>query len=312
MPVKMMIISMFALEAQPWITNLNLTQEIPVRGLSDQYPAVHCNSDAVCDVTIGAGHANAAASTMALLLNGKFDLTRTYFLIAGIAGIDPRQGTIGSAAWALQVIDFGLEYELDAREMPAGWESGYFAIGSLGPGQLPPTWYGTEHYELNPVLLNKIIALTGPVKLADSAIAQAYRANYPYAPANQPPKIIQCDTASGDTYWNGRVLGVHAEQWVALLTGGKGAYCTTEQEDNATMAALTRGARAGLIDISRVALLRTGSDFDRPFPGQSAYTSLIKGGVAFPVAAANLYNAAVPWVNDVISNWSQWQAGVPE
>jgi purine nucleoside permease len=96
-----------------------------------------------------------------------------------------------------------------------------------------------------------------------------------------------------------------------LLTGGNGVYCTTQQEDNATMAALTPGARAGLVDINRVALLRTASDFDRPFPGQSAYTSLITGGVGFPVATADLYNGAVPWVNDVVSNWSQWRQGVP-
>ncbi|MGO9451277.1 MAG: purine-nucleoside phosphorylase [Candidatus Binataceae bacterium] len=313
-PVKVMIVSMFGREAQPWITNLRLKNEIAVPGLPALYPVVRCNADGVCNVITGEGHANAAASIMALLLSRQFELTHTYFLIAGIAGVDPKRATVGSAAWARYVVDFGLESEIDAREMPAGWESGYFAIGSTGPGQLPKSTvkaYATEQFELNETLLQKILSLSSGVKLADSRAAQAYRAHYPAAPANQLPKILQCDTASGDTFWQGRLLGIHAEQWVALMTQGKGVYCTTEQEDNATMAALTRGAQAGLIDISRVALLRTASDFDRPYPGQSAYDSLIANSPAIPLAVENLYNAGLPWVNDVIANWPQWKEGVP-
>ncbi|HKN01141.1 MAG TPA: purine nucleoside permease [Candidatus Binataceae bacterium] len=313
-PVKIMIISMFPREAQPWITNLRLDKEIAVPGLRTPDFAVHCNAEGVCNVIIGEGHANAAASIMALLLSRKFELTHTYFLIAGIAGVDPKRATVGSATRARYVVDFGLESEIDAREMPAGWESGYFALGSTGPGQPPKSKlrsYATEHYELNETLLQKILSLSSAVKLADSGAAQAYRARYPTPPANQPPKVIQCDTASGDTFWQGRLLGMHAEQWVALMTHGKGVYCTTEQEDNATMAALTRGAEAGLIDINRVAILRTASDFDRPYPGQSAYDSLIANSPPISLALENLYNAGVPWVNDVVANWPQWREGVP-
>jgi purine nucleoside permease len=55
---------------------------------------------------------------MALILSEKFDLRNTYFLIAGIAGIDPNQGTTGSAAWARYLIDYGISWEIDAREIP--------------------------------------------------------------------------------------------------------------------------------------------------------------------------------------------------
>ena len=34
-----------------------------------------------------------------------------------------------------------------------------------------------------------------------------------------------------------------------LLTDGKGIYCTTQQEDNATLNALTRAAQSGLVDL---------------------------------------------------------------
>jgi purine nucleoside permease len=50
-------------------------------------------------------------------------------LIAGIAGIDPSMGTLGSAAWARYLVDFGLRNEIDASEKPANWTTGY--LGSM-------------------------------------------------------------------------------------------------------------------------------------------------------------------------------------
>ena len=44
----------------------------------------------------------------------------------------------------------------------------------------------------------------------------------------------------------------------------------TQQEDNATYNALARAAAAGKVDLKRLAVLRTASNFDRPYPGQSA------------------------------------------
>jgi purine nucleoside permease len=138
-PVKVMIINMFGgnpSEASAFTGNLRLTESIPVRGLSPDYPDILCNSDDVCQMVAGEGHANVASSTMALILSNKFDLRHTYFLIAGIAGIDPHEGTTGSAAWARYLIDYGISWEIDAREIPGTaadpttpvWPYGYLAI----------------------------------------------------------------------------------------------------------------------------------------------------------------------------------------
>jgi len=309
--VKVMIISMFGPEGQGWIENLKLDQTVPVIGLSSDYPAVHCNSDDVCQMTTGMGHANVAASTMALLLSRQFDLRRTYFLIAGIAGIDPGRGTTGSAAWARYLVDYGISWEIDAREMPADWPNGYIGIFTTGPGVKPTLDYRTELFQLDEALLQKILALTGSAVLTDTADAQAYRANYPNAPANQPPKVVQCDTAAGDTWFHGRILGERAASWTKTLTDGKGVYCTTQQEDNATLNALTRGSQAGLNDIKRVAVLRTASNFDRPYPGQTAFESLSGNSGGFVPAIANLYAAGGPFVADVVRHWGKWKRGVP-
>jgi purine nucleoside permease len=62
---KVIIISLFAPEAAPWIKNLALDQKIAVPGLSPDFPEVACNADDVCLMTTGMGHSNAAASICA-------------------------------------------------------------------------------------------------------------------------------------------------------------------------------------------------------------------------------------------------------
>jgi purine nucleoside permease len=273
---------------------------------------VRCNADGICQMTTGMGHANAAASTMALILSQRFDLRKAYILIAGIAGINPELGSIGSATWARYLVDFGLQHEIDPREMPKDWQGGFLGLQTSNPGQKPKLNYGTELFQVDEILLDKIIRLTSGAKLADSDAARAYRAHYAAAPANQPPAIIQCDTLADDTYWHGGLIGKRASAWTLLVTDGKGTYCTTEQEDNATFEALRRGQAAGLLDLKRVAVLRTASNFDRPYPGQSVVESLAAKSGGFPISIANLYLAAAPWVNDLVSHWEQWQDGVPK
>jgi purine nucleoside permease len=262
-------------------------------------------------MTTDMGHANAAASTMSVALSPQFDLSKTYFIVTGVGGINPNVATVGSATWARYVVSFGLAHEFDAREKPADWESGYFGIKSPNPDTKPPLRYGTELFQVDEALLQKALSLSRGAVLADTAEAKLYRAKYPQPAARMEPSVLQCDTASGDTYWHGEILGHWASKWVSLLTDGQGTYCTTQQEDNAVFTALKRGADAGRLDLKRVAVMRTGSNFDRPVPGQSALDSLNTKSGGYPAATANLYNAAWPVVQDIVVNWEQWRVGVP-
>jgi purine nucleoside permease len=314
LPVKVMIVNMFQLEAVPWLKALKITREIAVPGLSSDFPLVRCSADDVCQMTTGMGHANAAASIMAVAYSPLFDLRKTYVLIAGIAGIDPDRGTIGSATWARFAVDAGIAHEVDVRDLPKGWNDGYYGILTNSPDQKPRFDYRTEVFRLNEALLQRALALSKGVQLADSDDLRTYRAHYPRAPANQPPQVIQCDTASGDTWWAGPHLEEHARHWVGLLTDNQGIYCTTQQEDNATMNALTRASMSGLLDLQRVAILRTASDFDRPYAGQDTVDALqaqlMLAGAA-QVACDNLVKAGKPLLDAIVADWSQWQTGVP-
>ena len=314
LPVRVLVINMFQPEAAPWIEALHPDRDIAVPGLPEQYPVVRCNADSVCQMTTGMGHANAAASLTAVLFSGRFDLRQTWFLIAGIAGIDPLQGTIGTAAWARYAVDTGIAHEIDARELPQGWHDGYFGVLTESPDAIPKLEYGSEIFQLNEGLARRAFALSRGVALADSDALRQYRAHYTEARAREAPAVALCDTVSADTWWAGARLGNHARHWVRLLTHGDGAYCTTQQEDNATLTALTRAAHAGLVDFQRIAVLRSGSDFDRPYPRQGVLQGLhaqLSIPDAFHLATVNLERAGMPLVDDISHHWDRWQNGLP-
>lgn len=312
-PVKVMVLTMFKPEAQHWLEHWGHTDQIVVPGLGADNP-VRCRQDGACLAILGMGHANAAASTMALSFSSRLDLRQTYFLIAGIAGISPDYGTLGTATWAGYAVDFGLQWELDAREIPNHWHSGYLGINTSNPDQKPQLDYHTEVFQLDPTLQQAAYLLSRDVTLADDAQAARYRTKYVQTVAHGKPQVTRCDTLSSDTWFSGHRLTQRATQWMTLLTDAKGRYCTAQQEDNATLEALRRAGTSGLVDPSRVALLRTGSDFDRPPPGISDVSNLLnfetQGG--FAIATENLYRAGSPLVEAIVANWSQWARGVPE
>jgi len=305
--VKVMIVDMSPIEGTPITTALGLTDKVMTNGLT-----LDCNSDDVCEVVTQMGYANAAASVTALAYSSAVDLSHAYIVIAGIAGIDPAQGTLGTAAWARYAVDIGYANELDAREMPSGWPYGYFAIGGTTPSD-PPTGDYRGTFQLDERFLQAALRLTRDVQLTDSQTAATARMAYPSAPANQPPIVTQCDVVSSDTWFAGTALTQRARDWMKLATNGAGTYCTSAQEDNATLEVLTRAAAAGRVDFTRVALLRTASDFSAPYPNQTDSDALLgalaEGGLG--PSTQNLAKTLAPLVQAIVTDWSDWQTGVP-
>jgi len=328
--VRVFIITMFDIagpfgaETKRWIDRENMTEQVTVPGLSPNFPTVHCRPAAgddrpnwrdICVITTDVGYANAASSISALIYSDLFNFDMTYFIIAGIGGIDPADGTLGSAAWARWAVDYGLAHEIDAREMPASWPYGYTGFGPVPPGVYPTRWIGTEVYRLNEDFLQAALSLTLNLNLSinDRASAQAYRSNYPQPAARGPPKVIQCDTVAIDTYWHGTILSQRANDWAKLLTNNSANYCLTDEEDNSILTALRRGANADLLDFNRIALLRTASNFDQPYPGQpgGAYGSLTSSSGGFLPSCDNAYFVGSTVAHSIIDGWHVWKNGVP-
>ena len=97
-PVRVMIVTAFQDERAAWEKARPGGRTIAVPGLPADYPAVRCWADRVCLVTTAMGHANAATTIAALTFSRAFDLRRTWWVVTGIGGINPKMGTLGSAA----------------------------------------------------------------------------------------------------------------------------------------------------------------------------------------------------------------------
>ncbi|KAE9401130.1 purine nucleoside permease [Gymnopus androsaceus JB14] len=303
---------MFDSEANTWynIPEFNLlAKNITVPGFSPLFPDAHCTEDGdICQVVTGEAEINAASTVSALVHSSVFDLTTTYWLIAGIAGINPKVSTIGSVTFARYAVQVALQYEIDAREKPADFPTGYIPQGSFTPEQYPGELYGTEVFELNTALRSLAVKFAKAAVLDDNKAAQEARALYgndsAFVAATLSPSVVECDTATSDNFWIGDLLGEAFENTTTLFTNGTGVYCTTQQEDNATLESLLRGNLAGLIDFSRIILMRTASDFDRPYSGQTAIAALFEADPGFNSSILNIRLAGVKVIEGIIKEWN--------
>ncbi|WP_438764224.1 purine-nucleoside phosphorylase [Kushneria sp. TE3] len=312
--VRAMVITTFGPERRAWAEKLAPTQDISVPGLHGSFGSVSCNDDNVCLMTTGKGYANAATSISTLAFSPKFDLTESWFLISGVGSIDPQQGTLGSPTWPRYLVDFGIQWELDARDIPEDWTTGYLSINTHTPTQNPHQEYGTEFYHLDDALVDRAVELSQNVALADSDSAAAYRAHYDNAPANEAPAVVQCDSVSSDTWWYGNRLADRAAQLGEQVAGDEARICTGQQEDNAILTALKRADEAGRLQRERTAVVRAGASFNRPYEGLSeadGLTGYAKQGGYTP-ALTNMVRAGYPLIAAIVTDWDQWQEGVPE
>lgn len=278
------------------------------------FPAIFCTADgSVCHVTMGEGEVNAAASTMALLLSPAFDLRSTYFLLSGIAGVNPDRATLGSVAFARYAVQVGLQYEIDPRSAPDDWDTGYVSYGSDRPHQYPSIVYGSEVFELNTKLRNIAYDLASVAELEDADEARALRTQYTAgSAAARSPSLVKCDVTTSDVYFVGEELAHVFDQTTKTWTNGTGEYCMSAQEDNAILEVLVRGAMDRTVNFSRIILMRTGSNFDRPPPGMPIRDFLAQAATqpGQGIAARNIYHAGIEVVRGIVGDWATFAHGV--
>ncbi|MEM9171693.1 MAG: purine nucleoside permease, partial [Pseudomonadota bacterium] len=180
----------------------------------------HYNPESgILGMVTGIGTARAAASVMALGMDPRFDTSNSYWLIAGIAGFDPTDASIGSAAWAEWLVDGDISHEIDAREKPDDWQWGYIARYTQVPFEQPRRDPNGELYRLNPSLVDWAYTLTRDLVLPDNASLAQARARYTAHPkAQQPPVVLRGAHLAASTFWHGHLLNDWANAWVDWWT----------------------------------------------------------------------------------------------
>jgi purine nucleoside permease len=321
-PVKVVIVTTFESgadtgdqpgEFQFWVEREHLDRILPFPG---GVQPLRTNADgSILGIITGMTIGPAASSIMALGLDPRFDLTHAYWLLAGIAGVDPNVASIGSAAWAKWIVT-DIRQEMDPREAPAGWPYGIFAIGSLRAGAEPEpnrTW-GTEPraYPLNAELADWAFTLTKRVPLIDTPEVANFRATYTGFPnAQRPPFVLEGDVLASDSYWHGVILNHWAEDWVRIHTHGQGRFTMTAMEDSGIAEALTRLDAMRRADFRRFLTLRTASNYSEQAPGHAAAESITAPYVGGIPALEAAYRVGSPIVHAILAHWDQYRDHLP-
>ena len=291
-PVKVIVVAMFEVgadtgdqpgELQYWVERDHLDRVYP---LPAAYHAVRMNADGEMAVLTGQGTAHAAATIMALGLDPRFDLTHAYWIVAGIAGGSPDKISLGSAAWARWVVDGDLGYEIDAREIPPEWTTGYIPLRKSKPFEPPAT------------------------PLPDSDHLKEIRSNFDGAAAQRPPFVTMGDEVSSSRYWHGNLFDAWAAEWTRYFTGSQGDFATTAMEDTGTLQSLQFLANAHRVDSQRVLVLRTVSNFDRQPRGMTAAESLATQRIGkysgYLPSLEAAYTVGHVVVQELLTHWPQY------
>ena len=319
--IKVVVVTMFEIgnetgdtpgELQYWIEREGITRQLE---FPQGWRPLRISDDGVLVICTGVGIARAAASIMALGMDPRFDLTRAYWVVAGIAGVDPNDASSGSAAWAEYVVDGDLAHEVDAREIPDDWKTGYIPLGKTQPYELPRRTPEGEVFRLDSALVDWAYRSTRDVALEDTPAMREQRARFGAAAAKTPPRVMKGDVLASSTYWHGRKLNDWANEWVKYHTDGRGNYVMTDMEDTGILQSLAFLGNAKRVDPRRVLVLRTASNFDQPRDGLTAAGSILEqktgGYIALRASVDAAHRVGRVVVLELVRGWNMYRDRLP-
>ncbi len=320
-PIRAVVVTTFEIgadtgdipgEFQLWVEREHLDEIVPFPG--GVHPLRTNKDHTILGMVSGTTLVNATASMMALGLDLRFDLTHAYILINGIAGVDPADASIGSAAWARFVVGDVTRY-IDPHDAPADWPYGFFPLGAHAPNPEVAPVHAVQRSDLYPLdahLAEWAYAQTKDLKLTDDPKVAAFRAEMTGFPnAQRPPFVLMGDTFASDAYWHGPTSTRYANDWVRLWTAGKGNFVMTEMEDSGFMEAISRLGVMHRVDPDRVMVLRTGSNFSEPRPGHTSVESVTAPYIGTRVAVESAWLCGSTVLHSLLTHWDTAYAHVP-
>jgi purine nucleoside permease len=319
--VRVVVVTMFEIgndsgdvpaEFQLWHERQKLDQRFAFAHHHDLY---FNPQTGVLGMVTGMGSINSASAVMLLANDPRFDLSKAYWLVAGIAGVDPADASIGSAAWAEYLVDGDLAHEIDPREMPKGWTTGYFARDTRKPydPKRPPST--GEIFHLNPGIVTWAYEKSRAVALPDSEALARERSLYKGFPnAQKPPFVLRGDNLAGMTFWHGKLLNEWANQWVRYWSDGKGEFVTSAMEDTGSFSSVNYMHPTGKVNRNRFMVLRTASNYTTQPPGQTAAEHLLKeneGYAGLNASVESAYRVGSVVVDEITGHWDQYRDNTP-
>ena len=223
-----------------------------------------------------------------------------------------------SAVWAEHVIDGDLAYEMDARDIPKDWPTGMIPLRKGMPYEQPVR----AELEGEIYTLNRVAGGLGvPPDAGRSAGGYRTRSGDParvskdFPTRRKPPFVAKGDTIRAARSGTATRMDAWANAWTRYFTEGKGNYMISAMEDTGTMQSLTFLKNAGRVDLNRVLVLRTVSNYDREAPGSTPAESLkgLVGRDLFRVYSGARHGAdsGSKVVHYLVEHWAECEKTVP-
>jgi purine nucleoside permease len=320
--VKVVVITMFELgedqgdaagEFQLWKARQKLNKRF---AFPQSHHDLFLNEETgVLGMVTGMGTNRSSSAIMALGLDPRFDLRKAYWLVVGIGGFDPDDASIGSGAWSEWIVDGDFGHEIDAREIPEDWETGFFPLFTKEPyPEVMPPNQG-EVFQLNGKLREWAYQLTKDTPLSDDEHIAEQRKLYTKHPnAQRLPFVLKGDSISSMTFWHGDLMTNWANKWVKYWSKGQGEFVSAGMEDTGTAQSLFYLDRAGKADYDRLMVLRTASNFTQPPPGMTAAENLAAEGEDYAglgLALESGYRLGSRVVETLVDGWGKYQNNLP-
>jgi purine nucleoside permease len=314
-------------ELQYWVEREHLDESIKVPGID--HPIL-TNGKGLYAMISGTT-SRCAVQMMALAMDPRFDLRYTYFLLSGIGGADPAAMPVGGAVWVRQVLDGDPAFEIDSKEIPAGWPYGTIALGVTEPNKVPENvesapaagvsedgagGVGKIVYRLSPELTEWAYRLTREIAIPDTAELTAQRDKFKnYPEAQKKPYVLIGDALGTDHFWHGNIMTQWARDWVRLYTRGAGKLTISDCEDQGLVLAMTELDKLGKVDFQRLMILRTASNYSLPPTGvppeKSLFENLASSPGYIPALEAN-YKVGSVVVAEILRNWESYEQKAPK
>lgn len=320
--IKVVVVTMFEIgndtgdaagEFQHWKERQGLNKRF---AFPQSHHDIYMNEDTgVLAIVTGMGTSRSASAIMALGLDPRFDFSKAYWLVAGISGGDPEDVSLGSAVWANYLIDGDYAHQIDAREIPEDWSTGYLPLFSKGPYDANKPAAQSEVFKLNTDLSEWAYQLTKHTKLTDNKAMKMSREHYQSFPnALLPASVMKGDHLAAMTFWHGKILNTWANRWVEYWTDGKGEFVTSAMEDTGSYQSLAYLTNAGKADVNRFMVLRTVSNYTMPPKGVTAADNLLKDSdeyAGMEVALESAYRVGSTVVDNIVANWAEYKDHLP-
>lgn len=298
-------------EFQFWHEREHLTHRVAVPGVD--HPLTH-DGKGLWGMVSGTT-SRAALQVLTLGLDPRFDFSRTYWLVNGIAGVDPADASVASAAWAKWVVDGDIAYEVDSREADPSWPYAIIPVGSRKPNEKPKAteWEPAQMaWELNGELVDWAFALTRDTVIPENDAMKPLRAAYRAFPnAQRPPFVLIGDTFGSCRYWHGPAMTRWADDWARLHTGGRANYVMTNMEDHGIAQALARLSDQRRVDWKRVLFLRTASNYCMPPDATGVADSMLAEYQGLIPSLESAHRVGSRVVHALLKDWKRYSVQTP-